>query len=185
MGLLDDLLAGMAGQSAGASQPRAGAQAPQSGGNMSQIMIALLPIVLSMLAQNRGQAPASAGAGRTGGGGGLGDLLGSLLGGGSGGGGLGDLLSQFQKAGFGAEADSWVSRGQNRPLPPGGLDKVFGRDVLAQIAQEAGVSEADASSGLSQLLPEVVDHVTPDGKVPDFGALSASVDQLARRYRLG
>jgi uncharacterized protein YidB (DUF937 family) len=149
----------------------------------------LLPIVLAMLAQRRsGAAPAGRGAGAEpslGGGpslGGLGDLLGSVLGGAGGRGGLGELLEQFQRAGLGTQADSWVGRGANQPLSPDGLERVFGRDMLAQIARHAGVSEAEASRGLSQLLPEVVDQVTPEGKVPDADVLVASVDAFARRY---
>ena len=184
MGLLDDLLSGLSDdRPAGRSQPQ-----PQAGGSgMSMVMKALLPIVLAMLA-NRGssrpQANANADAGGAGGVG-LDDLLGSLLGGsgggGAGGGGLGGLLSQLQRAGFGAQADSWVGRGQNQPLPADALEQVFGRGGMEEIARRAGVSEADASRGLSQLLPEVVDHVTPEGRVPDFGKLTASVDALARR----
>jgi len=178
MGLLDDLLSGVARGAA----PTRGAPSRQGGDNMGQIMAALLPVVLAMLAQNRGAA--SGRGANVGGGGGLGGLLGSLLGGssGAGGGGLGDLIEQFQRAGLGAEADSWISRGQNQPLPPDGLERVFGRDALAQLARQVGVSEEDASRGLSQLLPEVIDHVTPDGNVPSFDALNASVDQLTRRY---
>jgi uncharacterized protein YidB (DUF937 family) len=115
-------------------------------------------------------------------GGGLGDILGQVLGGGtSSGGGLADLLGRFQAAGFGDQARSWVGTGQNMPIPPNALEQVFGRGGLAEIARRAGVSEQDASQGLSRLMPEVVDRVTPDGQVPTADSLVASVDALARR----
>jgi uncharacterized protein YidB (DUF937 family) len=178
MGLLDDLLSSVvAGQAAGQQVGRPTQQ--QSSGDMSRVMMALLPVVIAMMAR-RGGSPSQSGGGASMGG--LGGLLGSLFGASGGTGGLGDLLAQFQRAGLGAEAQSWVSRGQNQPLSTDGLEKVFGRDVLAQIARHAGVSEADASRGLSQLLPEVVDRVTPDGKVPPDNELLAGVEAFARRY---
>lgn len=190
MGLLDDLLAGL-GEAQRSDQPmNRPANQPQaqaSGGGMGQIMMALLPVVLALLRSRGGGAP-QAGANQRGGAGlGLDDLLGSIFGGRqssggqSGGGGLGELLSQLQRAGFGQQANSWVSRGQNEPLPAEAMEQVFGRGGVAEIARRAGLSDDDAKRGLSQLLPEVVDRVTPQGEVPDFDALTASVDDLTRR----
>jgi uncharacterized protein YidB (DUF937 family) len=153
---------------------------------MSTIVIALAPIVLAMLRNNSArdqQANVDAGAG-----GGLGDLLGQILGGGRGGpggGGLGDLLEQFQRAGFGEQTGSWVGTGQNQPLPPNALEQVFGRGGLAEIARRAGLSEEDTSRGLEQLLPEMVDRVTPEGRMPEGAQLTRSVDDLTRRLGLG
>jgi uncharacterized protein YidB (DUF937 family) len=186
MGLLDDLLASVTapptgGRPTGQQQPQTGTGGP----DMSRALMALLPIVLAMLAgQRAGQSRGGADPAGSGGFGGLGDLLGSLLGGSGGGGrgGLGDLLGQLQRVGYGAQADSWVSRGQNQALPPTAIEQIFGRGGLAEIARRAGLSEADTSRGLSQLLPEVVDNVTPEGQVPDADALLASVQALGRRY---
>ena len=184
MGLLDDLLSSVAGgQGAAARQPRGVPQSQASGTDMSRVLMALLPVALGMLAQNRGSQSGSQ-ASMGGGLGGLGGLLGSLFGSSGGSGGLGDLLAQFQRAGLGGQADSWVSRGQNQPLSPDDVERVFGRDALAQIARHAGVSEEDTSRGLSQLLPEVVDRVTPEGKVPAHDDLAASVEAFGRRYGL-
>ena len=193
MGLLDELLGGLAGQSAGQSmggrmQPQQPMQAG-GGGGMSQVLIALMPVVLGMLANRGGQggAPTQMNYAPQGGGG-LGDLLGQVLGGGAGGrgmgGGLGGLLAQMQQAGFGDEADSWVGRGANKSISPDAMSQIFGREGLEQISRKAGVSEDDAARGLSQLLPEVVDHMTPDGGVPDDAALASSVDAFARRLGL-
>jgi uncharacterized protein YidB (DUF937 family) len=95
-------------------------------------------------------------------------------------GGLGGLLEQFQRAGFGEQTRSWVGTGQNMPLPPGALEQIFGRGGLAKIAGAAGVSEDDASRGLAQLLPEMVDRVTPGGEVPDGDSLLANLSDLSR-----
>ena len=174
MGLLDDLM----GQLAGGVSSR-GANPPRPEGGMGNVMVALLPVVLGMLENSqRGQ-----GSGRDADrGGGLGDILGRMLGGASAGsGGLGGLLDQFRRAGFGDQANSWISTGPNRPIPPDAVEKVFGRDGVAEIARRAGVTEQDASRGLSELVPEVVDRVTPKGELPDDTSLLATLESLTRR----
>jgi uncharacterized protein YidB (DUF937 family) len=70
------------------------------------------------------------------------------------------------------------------PIPADAMEQIFGRGGVAEIARQAGVSETDVSRGLSELLPEVVDNVTPDGEVPDFDSLVSSVDDLTRRLGL-
>lgn len=185
MGILDDLLAGLAGQGMGG---RANPQATRagSGAGMSQVLMALMPIVLGMLANrgSRGGSPTQTNL-APGSGGGLGDLLGQVLGGAGGaGGGLGGLLEQLQRTGFREQADSWVSPGANRPISPDAMSQIFGKDGLESIARQAGISPDEASHGLSELLPEVVDRMTPDGQVPDPNALANSVDDFARRLGL-
>jgi uncharacterized protein YidB (DUF937 family) len=190
MGLLDDLLGGMAGQGMGGRAQPQPTRAGGGGAGMSQVLIALMPVVLGMLA-NRG----SGGGSPTqrnfapGAGGGIGDVLGQVLGGGAGGGGamgggLGGLLEQLQQAGFGEQANSWVGRGSNKPISPDAMTQIFGRDGLEQISRQAGISEDEASQGLSQLLPEVVDRMTPEGEVPEADALANSVDDFAKRLGL-
>jgi uncharacterized protein YidB (DUF937 family) len=202
MGLLDDLLTSAARAQGTSAEPtgdaRTGAR-PQmpagAGGGGASILMALLPVVLSVLA-NRGSGATAPGTGAAGGlgdilgqvlggapqrGGGIGDVLGGAGGGGSLGG-LGALLESLQRAGYGDQARSWVGRGENSPISPGAMEQVFGRGGLAEIARQTGITEAEASEGLSQLLPEVVDRVTPGGAVPDLDSLVASVDQMSRRY---
>jgi len=190
MGLLDELLGGVLGGGAGQLGGGAGQQggwrpaqgAAPAGGGGASIMMALLPVVLSMLS--------SGGGGGRQGGGGLGDILGQVLGGGAGsrggaalgaGGGLGGLLEQMQRAGFGDQASSWVSTGQNMPISPDAIGKIFGQGGLAEIARHANLTPEETSEGLSQLLPEVVDRVTPGGQQPDFDQLTRSVDAMRRQ----
>ena len=163
MGILDDLLGGLAGQAMGDRARQQGTRAPGGGAGTSQVLMALMPIVLQMLS-NRGT---SGGSGTAGGRGAAG--------------GLGGLLEQLQRNGFGDEADSWVSRGANKPISPDAMTQVFGHDGLEQISRQAGISTEEASHGLSALLPEVVDRMTPDGTVPDADALARSVDDFVRR----
>jgi uncharacterized protein YidB (DUF937 family) len=179
MGILDDLLGGLAGHAVGDRAPQQQTRAAGGGAGMSQVLMALMPIVLQMLS-DRGAR------GGSGTGGGIADVLGQVLGGSGRGaaGGLGGLLEQLQRTGFGEQADSWVSRGPNKPVSPDELTQVFGREGLGRIAQQAGVSEDEASRGLSELLPEVVDRMTPDGTVPNPDALADSVDIFAKRLGL-
>ncbi|MFO1206746.1 MAG: YidB family protein [Burkholderiales bacterium] len=192
MGLLDDLLrsalvepadraAHSAGRSVSSNRPCSEHQCLRVAAIAGGILMALLPVVLGMLANRGGGAPQSGSQG----GGGLGDLIGSMLGGGatSSGGGLGDLLQRFQQAGFGEQAQSWVGTGQNQSISPDVIGQIFGSGGLSQIAQQAGLSEQETSEGLSQLLPDVVDRFTPDGQVPNLDQLSASVEALARQFR--
>lgn len=173
MGLLDSVLGNVLG-----SALRQGQTQPSQGAGMDAgLMAALLPVVLSML------------KGQQGGAGGLGDVLGNVLGGGrpapaggmGGFGGLGELLEQFQRAGLGQQASSWVSTGRNMPISADDIGRVFGNDMLAQIARQAGVSPRDASAGLAELLPRLIDGLTPQGCLPDRMQLDAGLDDLLRQ----
>jgi uncharacterized protein YidB (DUF937 family) len=160
MGLLDQILGGMAGR--GAPMGRMG------GGGTGRIVMSLLPIVLNMLANRQ-----RGGMGARGGLGGLGGLAGA--------GGLGALIAQMTQRGYGQQAQSWVSTGPNEPLPPQAVSEVFGQQELADIAAQAGLSEDETREGLSELLPEVVDRVTPEGRLPEQDQLLASIDDFERR----
>jgi uncharacterized protein YidB (DUF937 family) len=106
--------------------------------------------------------------------GGLGDILkgplGGVLGGAAAGsvisGGLGDLLKQLQQSGHGDTANSWVGRGENRAIAPGDLANALGADQIDALSSQSGLSRDDLLNGLSQYLPKVVDHLTPDGRLP-------------------
>lgn len=103
--------------------------------------------------------------------------LDSILGGALGaGGGLMDLLQQFQQAGRGPQADSWVGPGQNLPISPEQLMQVFGRGQVEQMAASTGMDVDQVSSGLSDLLPQLIDRVTPRGQVEEAGREGALAD---------
>ena len=91
------------------------------------------------------------------------------------------LASAALPHGFGEQAGSWVGTGQNLPITPEAIERVLGRDVLASLARRAGVDERQAAAGVSEMLPDVVDKLTPQGEVPDLDALGVSVGELRRR----
>jgi uncharacterized protein YidB (DUF937 family) len=113
-------------------------------------------------------------------GGGLGDILkgplGGILGGAAAGsvisGGLGDLLKQLQQNGHGETANSWVSPGPNKQIAPGDLASALGADQINGLMSQTGLSREDLLSGLSQQLPGVINHLTPDGRLPTEGEVS-------------
>lgn len=99
-----------------------------------------------------------------------GGWLSRLLGGGEAGstlsGGLGDLVKEFQQNGQGDKAISWIARGANRPISPSELEQALGEEKIGWLTQETGISRDELLSGLSRALPEMVDKLTPDGRLP-------------------
>src|SRR6202048_1319794 len=188
MGLLD-ILNGMQNGPRGQSTPSA-----QDSGGMSPITMAILALLAYKAVKHIGggqpnaapaPAPSPVNAGLPGGGmgGGLGDLLkgglGGLLAGGAAGsvisGGLGDLLKQFQQNGQGDTANSWVGKGENKHIAPGDLANALGANQIDSLASQSGLSRDELLSGLSQYLPGVVDHLTPDGRLPTEQELSGRI----------
>ena len=82
-------------------------------------------------------------------------------------GGLQGMLGKFQQAGYGAQADSWVSTGENQPISTDALSQVLGQGQLGRIAQQLGMSQGEAAGGLASMLPQMIDKMTPQGEVPD------------------
>jgi uncharacterized protein YidB (DUF937 family) len=164
--------------------------APAGSGGMSPMTMALLGLIAfkAIKAFTGGQAtaaqpgaPSAKPATQPGGAsapqsqsGGLGDLLkgglGGLLAGGAAGsvlsGGLNDLLKQFQQNGQGDVAQSWIGSGPNKSISPNDLANALGADRIKTMSAMSGLSREDLLNGLSQQLPDVVDQLTPDGRVP-------------------
>jgi uncharacterized protein YidB (DUF937 family) len=100
----------------------------------------------------------------------------------AGAGGLGGLLEKLNQRGLAQQTQSWVGSGQNMSISAGQIRDVFGAHGLAAIAQQTGMSESEASEGLAQLLPEVVNHVTPQGQVPQGDELESTLEGLLRQF---
>ncbi len=92
-------------------------------------------------------------------------------------GGLAGLVQAFTQSGMGNIANSWVGKGQNMPVSADQIHDALGGagggGLLAQLAQSAGMSQGDASSHLSQILPGLVDKLTPDGQIPHADSLES------------
>lgn len=100
----------------------------------------------------------------------------NLVGGQSGG--LGGFVQQFATKGLGDVAQSWVSTGKNLPISPAQLQSVLGSDVVKGLASKLGMDNNALTSQLSNLLPQAVDKLTPEGKIPEGDILSKGMDLL-------
>jgi uncharacterized protein YidB (DUF937 family) len=179
MGLMD-VLSGMQNGPRGQRDPSAG------NGGMSPITMAILGVLAYKAVKGLTSAqpssasgprvspagqPIDVGAPQTGG---LGDLLRSGLGGllatGAAGGilsgGLSDLLKQFQQSGHGDVASSWIGTGPNKAITPQDLAGALGADKINTLMAQTGMSRDELLQGLSHYLPQVVDELTPQGRVP-------------------
>jgi uncharacterized protein YidB (DUF937 family) len=134
MGMLDELLSGLSGPTAGGNQPGANP---------------LLQIAMQMLA-GQGQ-----------------------------GGGLAALINQFQQAGYGQQMDSWVSTGRNLPISPDQLMQALGQGPMQQMAASSGMDMGQLSGGLADLLPQLIDRLTPSGQAP-AGGIDSALAELSK-----
>ncbi len=100
-------------------------------------------------------------------------------------GGLPGLVSAFQKKGLGDMISGWISTGPNPPVSAAQVSDVLGKETLGQFASKAGVPVSEAGSLLAGLLPAAVDHLTPEGKVPETSALESSLTSLLSPQRGG
>lgn len=101
-------------------------------------------------------------------------------------GGVKEVLLRFEQKGFGAQADSWVSTGANQSLKAEEIDEVVGGEELSRMSRKLGVTEREVALGLADILPELVDQLTPDGNVPPEAndALDAGRAEFERELAL-
>jgi uncharacterized protein YidB (DUF937 family) len=82
-------------------------------------------------------------------------------------GGLTRVLGMFQQSGLGSQADSWVGTGANMAVSGDHVEQVFGASSIGSIASQLGLSQGQPSSAIAQLLPELVNQMTLQGRIPD------------------
>lgn len=97
-------------------------------------------------------------------------------------GGLQGLLGQFQQAGLAEHVQSWIGTGANQGITADHIQQALSGDQLQAVAQQAGVDPGQASQGLASLLPEIVNHLTPNGGMPDAGALQQGLGGLLGKF---
>lgn len=96
----------------------------------------------------------------------LGGALGGLAGGGGLGGGLGDVIDRFRQTGRGEKVDSWIRPGDNMPVESSDLEEALGDDTIAELTEKTGLSRSELLDRLSKTLPDAVNQLTPDGRIP-------------------
>jgi uncharacterized protein YidB (DUF937 family) len=100
-------------------------------------------------------------------------------------GGLEGVLGRLREKGHAREADSWVGTGANEPIAPDVLSQVLGGDELGRAARDVGLSPDEAANGLASIFPEVVNEMTPQGRV-EHGSddlVSRALELLERNRR--
>jgi uncharacterized protein YidB (DUF937 family) len=110
-------------------------------------------------------------------------VVGMVAGGGQGGGGLGNLISKFTQGGMGDVMNSWVGQGQNAPISSDQLTNVLGSDTIGNLASQLGLSHGETAGHLSQMLPEIINKLTPQGQAPadGLGNIGDILAQLTKR----
>ncbi len=139
MGLLDGILSNVAGSVLSGSQSQQG------------------PNPLDALVNSLGGGTQTGGA----------NLLGAVMSLVQQNGGLPGVISMLQNSGLGQQADSWVGTGANQNVSAEQLQQAFGASGLGSMAAQLGMSQGQAGSMLAQILPELVNQLTPNGQVPD------------------
>jgi uncharacterized protein YidB (DUF937 family) len=84
----------------------------------------------------------------------------------------------FQDKGLGDTMSSWISTGKNLPVSADQIKQAFGSNQIQQISEHVGVSQKETSTGLAGLLPEIIDKLTPDGKLPESDMLAQGLNML-------
>jgi uncharacterized protein YidB (DUF937 family) len=103
-------------------------------------------------------------------------------------GGLGGLMGRMQQAGMGDQVQSWIGAGANQHISPDALSQIFGHEQLDQIAQQLGMSRQETAGGMANMLPDLVNEMTPQGQIPEdsndlVSQVLASLQQSDARRR--
>lgn len=106
------------------------------------------------------------------------DLLSGVMGLFNNAGGLQGILQQLQSSGLADQVTSWIGTGENAPVSGNQIKDALGAENVEQIARQAGVEPEHAATGLAQLLPQIIDKLTPDGQVPQNELLAQGMNLL-------
>jgi uncharacterized protein YidB (DUF937 family) len=97
-------------------------------------------------------------------------------------GGLAGLIETFKSKGLGDVMASWIGTGENKPISPDQIKQALGSDKIQQLAAKVGISKDAASQHLSELLPQIIDKLTPNGKPPDADKLGEALNMLKSKF---
>lgn len=97
-------------------------------------------------------------------------------------GGLLGLVNTLRQLGLDDIVSSWISTGENKPISSEQVQNALGEGQINQMAQNMGVSHQEVSTGLAGLLPQLIDKLTPDGKLPESSVLDQGLELLKKRF---
>ena len=98
-------------------------------------------------------------------------------------GGIGGLVETFKSKGLNEIMSSWVSTGQNLPISGNQIQDVLGSGLIQQFAKKLGSSREEVSGSLASLLPEIIDKLSPNGSLPESGALLQQLSSLKKNLQ--
>ncbi|MEQ1667889.1 MAG: YidB family protein [Sulfuriferula sp.] len=93
-------------------------------------------------------------------------------------GGLSGLVAKLQQGGLGEVVSTWVGTGENQTVTADALQSALGSETVQNLAAKAGMAPETLSAGLAQMLPTVIDRLTPDGEVPAGDLLTQGMSLL-------
>ncbi|RZA04004.1 MAG: DUF937 domain-containing protein [Proteobacteria bacterium] len=97
-------------------------------------------------------------------------------------GGVNGVLEKFQSAGMGATVQSWLGGGANQPIDAAQIEKVFGHPQIQALAQKFNLDTKEISAGLASFLPQIIDKLSPNGKVSEKGFDPAELLALGKSF---
>lgn len=92
--------------------------------------------------------------------------------------GVHQLVDSMNQNGLGDVAASWVGKGENQPISASQVSQVLSPGQLSELASKTGLSPDQVTAGVAQVLPGVVNHLTPDGSLPEAGQIAGVAGQL-------
>ena len=97
-------------------------------------------------------------------------------------GGLQGLVQAFKEKGLGDTMSSWISTGKNQPVSGDQIQHALGGNFIQQIAEQLGSSNSEVSGGLANLLPNIIDKLTPTGKLPEGNQLGEGLELIKKSF---
>jgi len=97
-------------------------------------------------------------------------------------GGLQGMVQCFQQKGLGGVVSSWVGTGANSPITADQVHQVLGSDQVKALAAKAGINPDTASAAIAQMLPTIVDKLTPNGSVPDHSSVMDMATSMLKNF---
>lgn len=95
-------------------------------------------------------------------------------------GGVDGIIERFETAGLGGAVQSWIGPGTNHRIDGGQVQSILGSEVVSRVATQLGVSSGEASSHIAQFLPLILDHLSPQGRLPAGGGGCGLASLLAK-----
>lgn len=100
-------------------------------------------------------------------------------------GGLSGVVQSFEQAGLGNLVQSWVGTGQNLPVTAEQVTQALSSGQLGAIAAKFGLQDQEVANVVAQVLPQLIDHLTPNGTVPQHEDLVSSLAGIAQGFFRG